>query len=533
MDIPAGVCYDSHVGFFHILNKMRSGETMIRILDVASMRESDAATIAAGTPGRELMERAGEGIFRAAEWQAPVAIVCGKGNNAGDGYVLAVKLAEAGIDCELLLQDGSFSPDGEYWFQKSREKGVPARLWADTEDLRDFRTVADCIFGTGFRGKAEGEAARMIGLINDSGAFVVSADINSGLNGDNGLASGPAVQSDLTVSIGFFQPGHFLNQAMDLMERKVNCDIGIVPCGGNCHLIEKEDAAALFPKRKHFANKGTYGYLGLIGGSLRYSGAIRMAAAANAAMRAGAGVVKAAVPRSLAEPLMPLMLESTLFPLSEANQTIRFVPSEWEELIRGLRVIAVGMGLGNSEDTREGVAFLLRRYEGTLILDADGLNALAELLREEPEILRKSPARILLTPHPGEFSRLTGKPIPQVQAEGIQLAESFAGTHGITVLLKGPTTILSDGKETLLCDRGCPGMATAGSGDVLSGILAAVCAGNESLIRAAAAGTWINGRAGELAQERMGDVSMTAGDTIAALPQILRELRNGAGKTVK
>ncbi len=497
---------------------------MKRILDVASMRSSDEAAIAAGTPGRVLMGRAGEAIFRAAEWRAPAAVVCGKGNNGGDGCALAVCMADAGIPCTLILPGGPLSPDAEAWREECRRRSVPEQSWAETESLAGFESVADCIFGTGFRGKAEGEAARMIRLINGSGAFVVSADINSGLNGDSGLAE-TAVRSDLTVSVGWFQPGHFLNRAMDLMGRKVNREIGIPPLGPDRRLMEAEDAAELFPPRAHFANKGTYGYIGLIGGSLRYSGAIRLASAANAAMRAGAGVVRAGVPGSLCGALIPLMLESTLFPLSDGEEGLQFRREEWEEMIRGLRVIALGMGMGNGDAVREGLAFLTEAYSGTLIIDADGLNALAGMLREKPDMLKRAACRILLTPHPGEFSRLTGAGIPEIQRDGLRLAERFAREHGVTVLLKGPATIVTDGTETWLTDRGCPGMATAGSGDVLSGILAAACAGQAPLPRAAAAGAWIAGRAGEMAGARMGDISMTAGDTVQAIPEAVRELR--------
>ncbi|MBQ9252358.1 MAG: NAD(P)H-hydrate dehydratase [Clostridia bacterium] len=497
---------------------------MIQILDVAAMRSSDATTIAGGVPGRELMGRAGEGIFRAGKWQPPVAIVCGLGNNAGDGYVVACRLAEAGFPCELLLMEKSFSPDGAYWFQQSQALGVPVRLWSEVDSLASYGSILDCIFGTGFHGQVSGEAARMIDLINQSGAYIVSADINSGLNGNNGLAE-KAVRSDLTVSVGWYQPGHFLNQAMDWMATKINCEIGIVPLGPARFLLEVPDVAALFPPRKHFANKGTYGYLGLIGGSLKYSGAIRLAASANAAMRAGAGVVKIAVPRSLCEPLMPLILESTLYPLSESPQGLAFLEEEWRQLTRGLRVIAIGMGMEHTEAIRAGVRFLLQEYEGTLIIDADGLNALSALLREEPSLLQQAKPRVLLTPHPGEFSRLSGASIPEIQQQPLEMAEAFAAEHRVTLLLKGPTTLVTDGQETYFIDRGAPGMATAGSGDVLSGILSALCAGAASLPLAAAAGAWINGRAGELAQEKMGDVSMTASDTIAMIPQVLREIR--------
>lgn len=502
---------------------------MVRILDVAAMRESDAATIAGGVPGGELMGRAGEGIFRAGAWKPPVAVVCGRGNNAGDGYVVALRMAEQGIPCTLFLQEERFSPDGEAWFRRCAEQGVPVRLWRDTESLRGFGSVLDCIFGTGFRGEAAGEEARMIDLINESGAYVVSADINSGLNGDSGLAK-KAVRSDLTVSVGFFQPGHFLNQAMDWMKQKKNILIGIMPRGPERYLMERDDAAKAFPERKHFANKGTYGYLGLIGGSLKYTGAIRLASAASAAMRAGAGVVRVGAPRSLCASLMPLMLESTLFPLRDEEGRLAFDREEWTSMLRGLRTVAVGMGMENTPAAREGIRFLLEHFEGTLIIDADGLNALAEIRREDPAALRRARGRVLLTPHPGEFARLTGRSIPEIQADSLCMAERFAREEGVTLLLKGPATIITDGTETWLTDRGCPGMATAGSGDVLSGILAALCAGQGSLPFQAAAGAWLNGRAGEIAQRKMGAVSMTAGDTVQALPEAVREVCGGHGE---
>ena len=288
---------------------------MQEILTVAEMRQSDAAAISAGTPGRELMRRAGEGIFRAGAWKAPAAVVCGTGNNAGDGFVLAGLLEEAGISCEILLQEEKFTPDGRYWFDRCMEKNIPVRMWADVSSLDGYGSIADCIFGTGFHGTAAGEAARMIRMINDSGAYTVSADINSGLNGDNGMAE-TAVRSDLTVSVGSWKPGHFLNMAKDTMADKVNIDIGIPPKGHGIRLMEEADAAELYPPRKHFSHKGVYGYTALIGGSFRYSGAIRLAAMAGAAMRSGAGVVRLCAPRSLCERVMPDILESTLFPLA-------------------------------------------------------------------------------------------------------------------------------------------------------------------------------------------------------------------------
>ncbi len=490
------------------------------ILSVGEMRMSDAAAISTFVPGMELMRRAGEGIFRAAQWKPPVAVVCGTGNNAGDGYVTAMMLQEAGVPCEILLQEEKFTRDGKFWFDCCAARGIPVRTWADTESLRGYSSVVDCIFGTGFHGTAEGEAARMIRLINESGAYVVSADINSGLNGDTGMAE-EAVRSDLTVCVGSWQPGHFLNMAGDLIGEKVCVDIGIPPRGRGMKLFEGEDAAELFPPRKHFSHKGDYGTIALIGGSLRYSGAIRLAALANAGMRAGAGIARVCAPRSICEKTISEILEATLFPLDEQDGEILFREETFREALRGTRTAAFGMGAGHSEETAKAVQFLLREYEGTVILDADALNALAAAGCEG---LAEAKGRVILTPHPGEFSRLSGKTMEKIRNNPIPLAEEFARNHRVTLLLKGPATIVTDGAKTYLTNRGAPGMATAGSGDVLSGILAAVAASNpDRPAEAAAAAAWLNGRAGEIAQERTGAVSMTAGDTAAAVREALNE----------
>ncbi len=493
------------------------------ILSVGEMRMSDAIAISSFVPGMELMRRAGEGIFRAAEWKPPVAVICGTGNNAGDGYVAAMMMQEAGIPCEIFLQEEKFTPDGKFWFGCCEAKKIPVRRWAETETLEGYGSVLDCIFGTGFHGRAEGDAARMIRLINGSGAYTVSADINSGLNGDNGMAE-EAVRSDLTVCIGSWQPGHFLNMAGDLIRDKVCVDIGIPPKGRGMKLLEAEDAAALFPPRKHFSHKGDYGTIALIGGSLRYSGAIRLAAMANAGMRSGAGIARVCAPRSLCEKMIPEVMEATLFPLDEADGQFLFREETFREALRGTRTAAFGMGAGNTEETGKAVRYLLQQYEGTLILDADGLNALAGM---NCTGLAEAKGNVVLTPHPGEFSRLSGKSIEKIQSNPIPLAEEFARKHKVTLLLKGPATIVTDGTQTILTDRGAPGMATGGSGDVLSGILAAVTAVHPDLpVTAAATAAWINGRAGEIAQQKTGDISMTAGDTAAAIPEVFREINS-------
>ncbi len=568
------------------------GGNMIEVLSVENMRKSDAATIASGTPGRELMMRAARGVFGAVRWKAPVAIVCGSGNNAGDGYALALLLHEAGTDCTLIRSSEKFSDDGQYYFDRCMSSsihgspsvgsdakstsGIKSLRWFDGDDdidLSGYGTVVDCLLGTGFKGEVKPHLARIIERINSSGAYVVSVDINSGLNGDTGLGD-TYVCSDLTVSVGSFKPGHFLNMAKDAMASKVNIDIGISPVDSPYKLIEEEDVRAFFPKRLNHSNKGTYGYTTLIGGSTRYSGAIRLAYLANAAMRSGAGVVKVALPSSLVHDVTPHILESTLFPLSEKLRSngksendvashihestnfppaeaanlgkgstevadilpaqdleVAYVASEIDELISNVKTVAFGMGIGTGAGAKAILEHLLEVYTGTLIVDADGLTLLSGLDREQ---IKNRSCDLILTPHIKEFSRLTGLTISEINEDPVKEAGRYASDTGAIVLLKGASTIVTDGVNVYITDRGCHGMATAGSGDVLSGVASAVCSAKSAELKAAdkiarqdmlclgaAVAAFINGAAGELAEKEYGSISMIAGDTVSMLPKVL------------
>ena len=207
-----------------IFDEKFSGAT--EVLSVMNMRNSDKMTIDGGVSGRELMRRAGQCIFDSFDWRGDVLIACGSGNNAGDGYVLAALLTKTKARPHILLLEERFSADGRFYFDECMKLGVPCSIYGGGEIKADI--IADCIFGTGFHGSAQGKAAEMINAINASGATVVSIDINSGINGDSGEGD-IAVRSDLTVSIGSFQPGHFIGRAGELIGKAVNCDIGIKP----------------------------------------------------------------------------------------------------------------------------------------------------------------------------------------------------------------------------------------------------------------------------------------------------------------
>lgn len=285
------------------------------------------------------------------------------------------------------------------------------------------------------------------------------------------------------------------------------------------HTVTAADLADLLPKRKRDTHKGDYGYIALIGGCREYSGAPRLANLAQAALRCGCGVATLAVPRSLSAAVMPYLLESTLSCAPEQDGTMAFDVSYLESLTRGRRAIAVGMGWGRSEAHLRTLAWLLEQFRGTLIIDADGLWALAQLGVDR---LRHAVCPIVLTPHCGEFARLIGKSVEEISQAPILTARTFAESCGAILLLKGSSTIVTNGSDTLLVDRGCPGMATAGSGDVLSGVLAGLLGYMEPTVRAVALGAYLCGLAGEFAARDVGETSMLASDTVSHLASAVR-----------
>ena len=494
---------------------------MIDVISVENMRKSDAYTIEHKTPSLELMRRAGEGIYNSYSFHGRVLIVAGSGNNAGDGYVLA-DLIKDKCDVTLFLVKNKFSSDGEYYFNLLDKNAINVKFYGDLVDFNSFDIIVDCIFGTGFKGEVKSPYKEVIENINKSNAYKISVDINSGLNGDTGLAN-IAVKSDLTIAIGTAKTGFYLNSGKDYIKNIKVIDIGIDILDKPYNLFEVSDFKALFKERLNNSNKGTYGYIGLIGGSLPYSGAIRLANMANASMRAGSGVTMLGVPKVLASLIIPNILESTIYPLSDDGEFFIFKEEEFKGLMNKVKVIAFGMGIGNTKETKKAVEYLLKNYDKKLIIDADGLNALSEL---DKDLLKNSKAKIILTPHLKEFSRLSGYSVDEIKNDSINLAMNYAKENNIILLLKGPTTIITDGNTVNLVNRGCPGMATAGSGDVLSGIIASVVAQNDDLLFATTGAAWINGRAGELGEERSSAISMIASDTANNVKDAVLEILN-------
>lgn len=512
---------------------------MQNIVSCAVMRRADAAEIARGTSGTVLMQRAGAGIYaalrRRRNW-GKTAVVCGAGNNAGDGFVLAQCIRSGGETPVIFLLSERFSADGKYFFDECVRSGIRWEYFDEETVFSAFDTVADCIFGTGFHGEPDARTAACIRKINESGKFVVSADINSGLSGDGGTGE-ICVRSDLTVSIGCRKAGTLLGRAKDVVGAHECVDIGI-PIVEKCFLLpENGDFHDLLRIRPYHCHKGTYGATAILGGCTEYAGAAKLANLACAALKSGCGLTKLAVPASVAPAVAPYLLESTLFPFPDENGHMRDDTQALDALTRGTRAVACGMGWGKSAPCAALLRALLASYSETLIIDADAINLLAVFPEGAAPALRDAVCRaVILTPHPLEFSRLSGFSMEEIERDPIACTQSFRARAGekIILLLKGTVTVVAGKDDVYLVNRGCPGMATAGSGDVLSGVLAGLmgyCAPTE---KAVACGAYLAGLAGELAERDVGSsIAMTASDTAAHLPEAVRILVHTPAATDK
>ncbi|MBR4959967.1 MAG: NAD(P)H-hydrate dehydratase [Clostridia bacterium] len=498
----------------------------------AVMRKADFACIAAGTPATELMYRAGKAIFAACDWSGgETAILCGTGNNGGDGYVLALLLHGAGYPCTILPAEEKWSADGLYYYEKCLAAGIGVHLWEEKTDLSGYTRLVDCLFGTGFHGTLPPLYAAMIRAANDSGVPIVAVDIPSGLHGDSGLAAPDengtplCIRADMTISIGTRKAGQYLAMAKDVCGQVVNCDIGIPMTEQTAYVCEDGDFCDILPKRQHHSHKGTYGYVAVMGGCRNYSGAVKLANLAASSLRSGCGVVKLLCADSVLPSVAPYLLESTAVPLPDVNGDMVFDPDALAGALTGTAALAVGMGWGSGADNEKILTWLLEHYDKALILDADGLNCLGRMTEEKRKnLLKHTPAKVILTPHPKEFERISGIPMGQCAADPTRYAVEYAKENGVILLLKGTATIVTDGTECYIVPKGSPGMATAGSGDVLSGVLAGIAGYNSASAKMTACGAYLTGLAGELAAEEAGEIGMIASDTVRCLAKAAAQL---------
>jgi NAD(P)H-hydrate epimerase len=512
----------------------------MKIVTGTEMQTLDRRTITEShVPSSVLMERAGEGIVRhLEEYCGPVrgktiTILCGKGNNGGDGLVVARLLhrRRARIHVLLLTAITDLSHDTAVMYRKLVRVAGRAVIvrFRSADQARPLLTssdiLVDALLGTGLSSVVTGIYGEAIELINRAGKPVVAVDIPSGLHADTGAILGRAIRATLTVTCGLPKLGLYIGAGIDQAGAIRIVDIGIPPAyveaiGSRTLLLTSESVFQCLPERAPSAHKGIFGHAGIIAGSVGKTGAAALAA--RAALRIGAGLVTVATPSSVNEVLEAKLLEAMTMPLPEtkARTLARSGLDRVLTFIQARTAIAIGPGLSTHHETVELVQALMKHLDRPSVLDADALNALvgrASLLTE-----CKTPP--ILTPHPGEMARLEVDATTQsVNADRIGTARRFARERGVFVVLKGARTVIArpDGLVAI-CPTGNPGMATAGTGDVLTGMIVGLLAQRIPPWEAACAATYFHGLAGDLASQHLGQAGMLASDLIAHIPYALQ-----------
>lgn len=529
---------------------------MLPVLTAAEMREADRATIEeVGLPGAVLMENAGAAVAAAIEKRYPGArrplVFCGKGNNGGDGFVVARRLRHRGAIAVLAGRREDVKGDAALHLQACEKSGGVViegggeGPWAEAiERLEGADLVVDALLGTGLRAAPEGlvkDAVALIRAAGERGVPVVAVDIPSGVPSDSGQAPWPAVRADLTVTFGAAKLGQVLPPACDLVGDLLVADIGIpapvlARCGGRLGLVEAKDAALAFGPRLPGAHKGSFGHVLVLAGSLGKTGAAVLTA--SAALRAGAGLVTVATSERSLPLLAGLRPEVMTEPLA-ATASGGIDRSALERALRLAKdrdVAVLGPGLGPDQSTRELILAFAEACPCPLVVDADGLNALSAAGGDAAATaLRAVSGRpVVLTPHPGEMARLLGRTNAEVQDRRLEAARELAHATEAYVVLKGQRTIVAEpGGRAAINPTGNPGMATAGTGDVLAGLVGALLARHDPG-RAAVAAVFLHGRAGDLAAARLGEASCLAGDILDILPEAVLSLAgNGEASSAR
>lgn len=520
----------------------------MKILTAAQMREIDRIAIEEiGIPGPVLMENAGlqvAAVLRnelGVEAGMRVVVVAGRGNNGGDGLVVARHLHNQGVDCPVLLigKISEVRGDAALNLEIARKIGLSIIEVGDEASWKKARKVlfetpiiVDALFGTGLASPLQGLYAGVVEDINDSGAFVVSIDIPSGLSSDTFELIGPCVRADLTVTLGAPKVAHVFPPAEDYVGELVVADISLPTFlferpGLNLELVELESLVPYFQPRKRDTHKGTYGHLLVIAGSRGKTGAAAMAG--RAALKMGAGLVTVATAGSclpvVARSMPELMTEP--LPETDSGSISEEALGRAMELIKGKDALLVGPGLSTHPSTTAFVLKLLEKlknFRNPLVVDADGLNIIAT----RPEVLSSLPEKTILTPHPGEFSRLSGLNTADLLKKRLEIVPEFARKHKLYLVLKGYRTLIVSPKgQVMVNPTGNPGMASGGTGDVLAGLLASEAMQVKDLLQAAVNAVFIHGLSGDLAAEKVGEKSLTATDLIKFLPAAIRFVASG------
>jgi NAD(P)H-hydrate epimerase len=521
----------------------------MRVLTTDQMREADRRTIEEiGLPSIVLMENAGRQVASAMESSFEglasmrIAVLCGRGNNGGDGFVVARTLLERNLDVGVYLvgQAAEIKGDARIHLDVLRNLGADVVEIADAAawelhgtDVLGSDLVVDALFGTGLKAPLSGLAETVVADLNASARPVVSIDLPSGLSADGPEVPGPAVHASVTVTLGAPKLPLVLPPAESFAGNLVIADIGIPQAvirgleGPWVEILTKDSMRTLVEPRSQDSHKGDYGHVLVVAGSRGKSGAAALAA--TAALRSGAGLVTVATAASALPAIAAMGMEYMTDPLDETREgTIAYEALD-HVLESAADVIAVGPGLGRSPSTTAFVQGLVERAGVPLVIDADALNAFAG---DSDRLVGRDGIDIVITPHPGEMARLVGVSVDDVQMHRLDIARDFATTHRLHVVLKGHRTIIAtpDGK-TFINLTGNAGMATGGTGDVLTGMVGAWLAQFLDAEAAAKLAVYLHGLAGDLAEADEGEVGMIAGDIVDRLGDAVLELTARRKKT--
>ena len=497
----------------------------MRLLTVAAMRRVDAAAIDGGVPGLRLMEAAGAAVAARARARLPAGgktvVLCGPGNNGGDGFVAARLLAEAGYGVDLVLLGERAALKGDAALAAQAWTG-PVRQ-VDGSPLPSCDLVIDALFGAGLSRDLDGAARALVEAVNAAGGPVLAVDVPSGIDGDTGAVRGVAIRAVETVTFVAFKPGHLLQPGRSLCGQLSLADIGTGPealaaglaVGPPLHRNGPDLWAGAFPRLSGLSHKYTRGHALVLSGPATKTGAARLAA--RGALRVGAGLVTVASPPAALAENAAHLTAIMLRPCESADDLDDLLTDE------RLNVVLAGPGLGTGEPTRERVAVAAAAGRG-LVLDADALTSFAGQARLLAAHLADGDARAVLTPHAGEFARLFDGTAAAGGADKVARTRAAAELTGAVVVLKGADTVVAapDGRAAIN-DHGSPYLGTAGSGDVLGGLIAGLMAQGMDPFEAAAAGVWLHGDAGL----RHGP-GLIAEDIPELMPAVLRDLVESA-----
>lgn len=511
---------------------------MMRLINGETSRKMDKeAAERYGLDTLVLMENAG---LRAADCcaelladtKARVSVVCGKGNNGGDGLVLSRHLFNRGYYVEIFCLDNpeTFSPAAKANWEIVRAMEIPYTLLNESRNLSLFRVklmasslIVDAVFGSGFRGETEGLAKDVIDTVNQSDRTVVALDIPSGIEADTGKTAQSFISADYTIAFALpkigniFAPGGDYNGTLEVVD--ISFPRALLEEGeDDCTIIDEAWALTKMQPRKADSHKGLFGHVLVCGGTPDMTGSLILAG--KGALKAGAGLVTYLMPQSIHEAVRAQNLEAMTCRLPENEDGSLGVAAAAPVLQQtGNKILVMGMGLSRTDDSMELVRTILSEVNCPLVLDADALLALGSIENREP-----SAHPLILTPHPGEMARMLNISIREVQEDRVAAVTAAAKRFSAVVVLKGSRTVIaSPGGKLLVNLTGNAGMATGGMGDVLSGIIGALLGQGLDAMTAAALGVYFHGLAGDAAAEEKGEMSLTAGDIIDYLPVVLSD----------